>query len=208
MFDPLRFIPEFIYAAVIISICLFVYFRTREMYDLSKHKGIQHFRNTFLFFGLAYAARFVFILFHLSLITLEYHIPRRLFFPASSVLVGYFSTMALFYLAYSVAWKRLDYRKFLVLGNLISVGVALVAHLTRSPYLIALIQLPILGWALYSARSAKHRVLYFLIGLFWLVSMFSIGGGLRLAPEISIVLDLLSVSVFAYLSYKVSKWTG
>ena len=207
MFDPLRFVPEFLYAAIILFTCLFVYFKTREMFELSRYRGIQHFRNAFLFFGLAYASRFVFVLFQLSLITLDYRFPRRLFFPFSGVLVAYFSTMALFYLAYSVGWKGLDYKKFLAWSNVIAVGIAVIAFVTRSPHLIWLVQLPILGFALYSARKAKHRVLYFLIGLFWLLSLFSIGGGFRVPPEFGIVLDLLSVAVFGYLAYKVSKWT-
>ena len=64
-FDPTRFAVEIIYTLLIVVLCFLVYFRTKNIFDLTKHRGIQYFRNAFLFFGLAYSAR---LLIHLIMI--------------------------------------------------------------------------------------------------------------------------------------------
>ncbi|MBU1976265.1 MAG: hypothetical protein KKG59_07725, partial [Nanoarchaeota archaeon] len=64
-FGPHNMIFELIYTLLIVFLCGFVYFKTTELYQLSKYKGISFFRNAFLFFGLAYAAR---LLLHLIML--------------------------------------------------------------------------------------------------------------------------------------------
>ena len=48
---------EIIYSFVIIVCSLMIYFATKELYELSKHKGIKYFRLSFLFFAIAYFFR-------------------------------------------------------------------------------------------------------------------------------------------------------
>ena len=54
----LRIGSELIYTLIIIIMCGIIYFKTKEIFDLTKHKGIGFFRNTFLFFALSYLMRF------------------------------------------------------------------------------------------------------------------------------------------------------
>ena len=49
---------ELIYSFVIILCSLLIYFETKELYELSSHKGIKYFRRSFLFFGIAYFVRY------------------------------------------------------------------------------------------------------------------------------------------------------
>ena len=58
-FNPIRLIPELIYTTIIVIFCYLIYHKTKEIYNLTKYKGIHYFRNTFLFFALAYASRFI-----------------------------------------------------------------------------------------------------------------------------------------------------
>jgi len=51
------FSTEVIYSFVIIACSLMIYFGTKELYELSNHKGIKYFRQAFLFFALAYFFR-------------------------------------------------------------------------------------------------------------------------------------------------------
>ena len=52
---------EILYSIAIAGLCLGTYFKTREIYNLSKHEGLYHFRNIFLYFSLAYLFRLLFI---------------------------------------------------------------------------------------------------------------------------------------------------
>ncbi len=207
-FDPFRFSTEFIYSLLVIVLCITVYVRTRELFELTKYGGIRYFRNAFLFFALAYASRFVFHLYQLGAFALD--VPRHFVFPLMFPFVGYFSTIALFFLAYSMVWKNIRYAHFLIVANIIAVLVAVISHLSRSPLLISLVQLPLIVFTLASSlREGKRhtRALYFLISLFWLINLFALSPGRFLPLEIKIVLQIVSLVVFTFLLYKVAKWT-
>ncbi|MCK5698593.1 MAG: hypothetical protein KAH93_02010, partial [Candidatus Aenigmarchaeota archaeon] len=53
--DPIGFGIELAYTFIVVVLCFLVYYKTREIYDLTGYKGIKYFRRAFLFFGLAYA---------------------------------------------------------------------------------------------------------------------------------------------------------
>ena len=97
---------EFLYTFVIVVCSLMVYFGTRELYELSSHKGIKYFRLAFLFFAIAYFFRsglkFVLVYFGKNI----FDISPRLFGPLSAGIFMYFSSMAVFFLLYSVMWKK------------------------------------------------------------------------------------------------------
>ncbi len=59
LIDPTMLAVELGYTLIVVFICFIIYFKTREIYDLTKYEGIEYFRNTFLFFGLAYIFRFL-----------------------------------------------------------------------------------------------------------------------------------------------------
>jgi hypothetical protein len=51
---------EIIYTSLIIFPSLFIYVKTKKLYDFSKYKGIRYFSNAFLFFTLAFLVRLVY----------------------------------------------------------------------------------------------------------------------------------------------------
>jgi len=209
----LNFGTEFIYTLVIVFLCFLVYYKTKEMYDLTKHKGIKYFRFAFLFFGLSYACRFLIHLIQLSLIAFDFILPKRFLFPVFMVPVGYFSTMAILFLAYSLVWKKLKYRKFINLANIIALTISISAFLYHSPFVLSLIQLPLLISILFivaKKHSKKKKTntlgIYFLIIAFWFVSLFLLGPKGKMPYEVMITLELISIALFSTIYYKVSKW--
>ncbi len=208
-FNPAFLGIEFVYSAIVVFLCIFVYLKTKEMYALTKYKGIQYFRIAFLFFGLAYASRFIFYIIQFSIISFDIFVPRKILFPASFALVSYFSTIALAFLVYSTFWKRLNYKHFILFSNVIALIVVLISHLTRSPLMVALVQLPILGFVLfvnYRKKKNHTKYLYLLLSLFWILNLLVIHSRRLIPFEWKIVLQVLSIGVFAYLIYRVVKW--
>ncbi|MBU1704385.1 MAG: hypothetical protein KJ922_03395, partial [Nanoarchaeota archaeon] len=133
---------ELFYTVLAVFFFFMIYFKTKEMYKLSKHKGIHCFRMAFLFFGLSYLARFLMLLFAMTTRFLfDDYLPRIIMFSITIVLLGYLSTMALFYLIYSQLWKKISHKQFLWFANIIAVTVSIVAFLSRSNGLVTLIQL-------------------------------------------------------------------
>jgi len=177
-FSPMGFGTELIYTLIIVFFCFLVYFKTREIYNLTKHKGIFYFRNTFLFFGLAYASRLFLHLLMIGRIAFDYVVPRMALMPFSHLIVAYFSTMALLYLAYSLIWKKIKVEHFLIFANIIAIFIAVVAFFLRNPMIVSLIQLLLLLITLLiiikknSKKISKIKALYFLIALFWLLNLF------------------------------------
>lgn len=213
MFNPIHFGAETLYTFIVVYFCFLVYHKTKEMYVLTKYQGIMYFRNAFVFFGLAYASRFLFYMFQLSLIAFDYPIPRRMMFPAVFVLTGYFSTIAIFYLAYSTSWKKMEYRKFLVVSNVLAALVAIISAVTRSPQMVSVIQLVLMIATLvlskkgHDKRKSHTFKLYMLISLFWLASLFALEPSHEIHPGFRIILQIFSIGVFATILHKVSKWT-
>jgi hypothetical protein len=139
MRPPLEFLmppqigAELIYSFVIIICSLMVYYSTKEMYELSSYKGIKYFREAFLFFAIAYFFRY-FIQFFLFLFNIRDILE---FSPAyigwiSLFVFLYSSSMAIFYLLYSVMWKKWNHSKSkILLFNLLALVIALIGSSFR-----------------------------------------------------------------------------
>lgn len=212
-FSPAMFISELVYTIIIVVFCFLIYFRTKHIYDLTKYKGIGYFRNTFMLFGIAYLARFLFQVLALSNRTLELFIPFRMFGPFSLVITSYLSTIAIFYLVYSTIWKRIKFNHFLLFSNLIAILLSIIAILNRSPELISLSQLALLIFAvilsLFRQKSKKFsqiKVLYILILIFWLFNFFVTGPRRFIPFEIKSTFQIISLVVFFIIHHKVTKW--
>ena len=210
-FDPTRFVTEFIYTLAIVILCYLIYHKTHEFFELTKHKGIKHFRNAFLFFGAAYLTRFIFLILNISTRSFEISLGWEIR-PFSLVLTSYLSTMAIFYLAYSTIWKRIKLNHFILFSNIIAVSLSLIAFINRSHELLTLFQLVLLIFATVLSLSKKgkkfseSRILYLLILIFWLFSLF-VSGPKRLLPiELRISFQIISIIVFYLIYYKVVKW--
>ena len=99
-FDPVMFGIELGFTVIAVIFCFLIYFKTKEIYELTKYKGIRYFRGAFLFFGLSYVMRFLFSLVLLSRIAFDFFLPRHLIMPLFILPLGYLSTVGIFYLIF------------------------------------------------------------------------------------------------------------
>ena len=213
-FDPWLFIAELAFTIIAVAFCVAIYLRTKRSYELTKHKGILYFRDAFLFFGLSYLLRFLFSLTLLSGIAFDVFLPRGLITPLFIVLLGYFSTVAIFYLFFSSTWKRFDNQTMLILGHTLALLLAVVTFLTHSHEILLYLQAALLIVALVTVfvaskekkRLSQTKILYLLVFILWLLDLWVIGRPRPFAGAIAFFFEILSLVVFAAIYYKVTKW--
>lgn len=215
---------EMIYSFVIIVCSLMIYFGTKEIYELSNYKGLKYFRESFLFFACAYFFRsfikFIMIYFNSQGILLVS--PRILNPIISKFTLGlfiYFSSIGIFYLLYSVNWKKWDSKENLLIFHLTSILIAMFSIFSKNPlsYLgINLFLFVFVIIAVYSSyiqskkKNKKGRGFYFvylLLSFFWILNIIEI-----LIPSffqtIQLIIYLFSLGIFLLILYKVLRKTG
>lgn len=214
-FDPVMLIIESVYTLLVVLLCLLIYFKTKESYDLTKHKGIMYFRDAFLFFGLSYLMRLIFSLTRFYLFE-QRGTGGNPIFPVFLLLMGYFSTIAIFYLFFSSLWKKLGKTHFVIIAHIIALILSVISFITRSQDIFAYLQtalLVIITAIVFLSRQVKKisqiKILYGLILLFWLVNIWILMPRWALGIysfEIKVVLQTISIVIFGLLYYKVAKW--
>ena len=211
---------ELIYSFVLIVCSLMVYYSTKEMYELSSYKGIKYFRESFLFFAAAYFFRY-FIQFILSFFNLRDILefsPMYLGWISLFVFL-YASSMAVFYLLYSVMWKTWNHsRSKLFLFNVLAIIMAVVGSSFRNIGVSLLINVILLAFVLFvlliAKRDSKDKktgkglfVIYLLLFIFWILNVVYI-----LIPQFlelyKLAIYLISILLFMIILYKVLKKTG
>lgn len=217
LIDPAKLTVELGYTLIVVFLCFMIYFKTREIYDLSKHEGINYFRITFLFFALAYIFRFLHIFSLLVNITFDNDLLMNIFrsFPLSLVFNGYFSTLAILSMTYSIIWKNLHIRHTLLLFNIIAILISGIAFISRSPFILILAQAGLLIFTVTMAcyfyiKSRKFSqlfILYVLFLLFWVVNLLTLGPQRLIPFEIQTAFQIISIAVIGIIYYKVAKWT-
>lgn len=210
---------EIIYSFVIIIASLMIYFATKEIYNLSSHKGIKYLRESFLFFAIAFFFRsFIKLFFILSSPSGVFELYRAEFQMFSLLIFIYFSLIAIFYLLYSLTWKKFNKRKvplFLHLGvSLIS--IFLIGFNNVSLYILIniLILILIIFVSVYSYKNSKRQknnlklyTIYFLLFVFWALNAIDV-----LIPNFlqtyQLLIYLSSTTIFLSILYKVLKKSG
>jgi hypothetical protein len=215
----LGFGTEVIYSFVIIICSLMIYFGTKELYELSSHRGIKYFRLAFLFFAIAYFFRsFIkFIIVYLNvpgIFDLNPKIFGILFGTFTLFIFIYFSSMAIFYLLYSVMWKKWNGDKMHYF-HLFSLAIAAFITLYKDPLIHLIMNLflfLIVVFIAYTAYREKHKnnsiyLNYFLLLIFFILNILDI-----LIPKFSqiskLFIYLASSGIFLTILYKVLKKTG
>lgn len=217
---PPEFFIDGFYSLIIIVFALMIFFSTRDIHKLSSHKGLGYFRNAFLFFAIAYFFRFII---KIAFILLNY---KTLFFYGQFISIAtlfvfvYASTMAMFYLLYSVMWKKLPrkYENIFVL-HIVAIIVSIISITTKDNFLILLViqALVFLYVAIESYRSYKRSrrrkgvlnvyIIYILLFVFWILNILEI-----LTPNFLGLVQMLiyaaSVGLFSLILYKVLRKTG
>jgi hypothetical protein len=217
LIDTTELAAELSYTLIVVFLCLMIYYKTREIYDLTKHEGINYFRLTFLFFALAYIFRFLHIFSILERITFDTDFLIDIFrtFPFYLVFNGYFSTLAILSMTYSIIWKNLHIKHTLLLFNAIAILISGIAFISRSPFILILAQAVLLIFTIILAcyfymRSRKISqlfILYVLFLLFWVVNLFALGPQRFIPFEIQTAFQIISIAVIGIIYYKVARWT-
>jgi len=211
---------ELIYSFVIILCSLMIYFATKEMDNLTSYKGIKYFRLSFLFFAFAYFFRYFiqFFIFSFNLGGILEFSP--MFFGAISLFVFlYFSSMAIFFLLYSVMWKKWNHSRLTIfLFNVFALAIAFFIIFFGSVLLYLIINLVLLMIVLFiliiAYRDSKKKlkstgpfILYLLLSIFWILNITDI-----LMPKFlsvyQLIVYLVSIVLFMLILYKVLKKTG
>jgi len=215
---------ELIYSFIIIVCSLMIYFGTKELYELSSHKGIKYFRQAFLFFAIAYFFRsfikFLLTSFNVSRIfDVSYRMLNFTFGQITLFVFMYFSFMAMFYLLYSFVWKKWNGNsKKIYLFHLASLFLSGIIILTQSALVYLCLNALILLFIIYAVctaskcskkKSKKHPLflIYVLLFIFWILNILDI-----LVPNFfqtfQILIYLISLGIFMTILYKVLTKTG
>ena len=208
---------EILYSFIIIAVSLIVYFGTRELYNLTSHKGIKYFRLSFLFFAISFFFRsFIkFLIIHLDIEILELNI--QLIGIISFLIFMYASSMAIFYLLYSVMWKKWNGNK-IILFHILAIIIAFTALIVKIPLLIILIHLILFIFLaiviLISYKESKRRRkgqhlhgIYILLFAFWILNIIDLIITNALGT-FQLLIYIASLGIFLTILYKVSKKVG
>lgn len=212
---------ELLYSFVIMICSLMIFIGTKQIYELSHHKGIKYFRFAFLFFAVAYFLRY-FLKFFLIIFnaTTIHELPRILINPTGSLTLFvflYFSSISVFYLLYSVMWKKWNgNNKKIYLLHILAIIISLVSILSQDKNILLLINLflfLLVSISFYFAhkdsKKKKHTFygVYMLLVFFWVLNILNI-----LIPSffqgIQLIIYLSSITIFLLILYKVIKKVG
>ena len=205
---------ELLYSLIIIICSIVIYFITKELYELSSHQGIKYFRQAFLFFVIAYFLRsFIKVLLHYFNVVEIFDIPKHIFPHVTLFIFMYFSSMAVFYLLYSVIWKGGDENRvylFHGLALIIAVLSAITKDITIRLIIHLFLLLVVFYIVYYSYSKEKNKSLFFiyvLLLVFWILNIFDI-----LIPNVlrtfQLALYVASALIFFFILYKVISVLG
>ncbi|MFH1915705.1 MAG: hypothetical protein ABIJ21_00425 [Nanoarchaeota archaeon] len=213
MFSPFTFTTELVFTIIAVIFCALIYFKTKDIYDLTKYKGIKYFRNAFLYFGLSYIIRFLFSLFMLSMIAFDVFIPRYRIMPFFILILGYFSTAGILYLVFSSLWKKIKAPLIAIFIHGTAIILSLASFFTRSHIILIYLQTALLVFAVVlsilthkAKRISGVRILYFLIFALWLINLWILDRGRVFSFEIKISFQFISLVVFFTIYHKITKW--
>lgn len=211
---------EFLYALIASILLLLIYFQTREFYELTKHKGIKYFRNSFMFLAIAHVFRFISNFFMLSELSPspEFN-TTRLLIILGYALFTFISSLGILSLVYISINKRIQ-KGFFSKGYSIYILAALMfvpMIIFHRPEVFLLTQIALIAFAfimsILSYDKTKKRVkknwmniLYGLFLVFWIIGMFA----KNVRPEyigIKIISYILALLAIGWILYKVVKKT-
>lgn len=187
-----RLLVETLYTLIIMFSCGFLFFRIHSLFRLSSHEGLLHFRNTFLYFALAFLSRYVTYLFVGDVSSPFY------------VLFGVFIGLGGFSLIRSMIWKRFSSYWWLF-SYLVAVLVPVVDYLLHSSYLLFFSQIAlftygvILAWRDYSRNARGVRQLHLIAMVLFLLGWVAnfIGAMLQnMFPIIVLYVYIITATIF------------
>ena len=202
---PIEFVAtELLYFLVISGICIYIFLKTKEYYDLTKHGGIYFFRFTFLYFALA----FLFRMTGAAVIMLDgidiFRLPRN-WLVYNLAFVCFFSMLAVLSLAVTVFSRKIKMRVENLHTILIFVAVlATIMVLWANSYsLLILIQAGILVLtaviALISRNLTFNRANFLILFMLWLINVVLLFRFLAVPIDVRLIMYSISITFFLLL---------
>ncbi len=201
---------EFIYSLLIFLFCFLIYYKTKETYSLSQYEPLKYFRKAFLFFGIAYFIRFA--LYFILIYDLPTICPKKIVFPIVITLVAFFSTLAIFYVGYSILWRKIKSKYiFIIIINILVILLGISSFFLSSLHFIAVFQIIIVITLLIyllnvNKKFSQIKLLYALMLSFWVINLITLNFRKLVPFEIRTVFYIISLIVIATIYFKISKW--
>ncbi len=200
---------ELFYSLIIILSSLFIYLKTKELYDLTQHQGIKYFRNSFLLFGLAFFSRFIIRIMNF----LSDDPLGRGFHQFGLFIFIYAGIAAGLLLIYSIVWKNIKNSKekepyIHIISLIISAFIVFTSKKPNFLFLIAALFI-IAGILAYqynkkSENKIKLLIVYLLLPTAWILNAAA-QIFIRVSITTALVLYTLSSILFLLITYRVSK---
>ena len=194
---------ELVTVLIIVGVSFYIFFKTKEIYDLTKHQGINYFRKAFLFFGIS------------SIVGLLMPILRPFRFILPHVRGGFFLAMilmliAILYAFFSIFWKEFDRERY-IYYIAFSVMIVIFFIDIRSIVLIfeslLFLTIGVISYFKYREKTRKKKksfssiyLIYIALFCFWLLNAIRI----QLAIYFDITgtaISFLSAGIFLYILY-------
>ena len=212
---------ELIYSFVIIVSSLMIYYSTKEMYELSSYRGIKYFRQSFLLFAIAYLFKsFIKVLLVYFGASRILDINTRYIGSLTLFLFMFFGSLAVFYLVYSLMYKKWNGNSYSLLGvfYVISLLISFIIINTREIGVFIGASLFILAIAIFGLyithKQSKEKkkksnmlIIYTLLFIFWILNIINVLIQIN-SDFYQISLYLASIGIFLTILYKVLKKTG
>ncbi|MDA3854740.1 MAG: hypothetical protein PF569_00675 [Candidatus Woesearchaeota archaeon] len=204
-FNPTIFAIETFTMLIVIFSCFLIFYKTKEIYQLTEHKGIKYFRKGFLFFGFGFTIKLLTNLLRPEIINWEV-IDRRVAFGIFVL----FQLISIFYLLSSLYSKKIkEYYIYLITSIIFLLSLFLQTPKLMGLYGFTLIT--ILGITSYIRfKKSKKKLLsqiyiiYILLFGFWIFMMISQTIGRLL--DIQRVYGSIFIAIFfMYILYRVLK---
>ena len=206
---------EFAYLVIMVTLCLIIYFRTKDFYELAGSKSIYFFRRTFLYFALAYVFRIIPSFEILFRTDIDAYLPMW-FHPFGLLMTAFFSTMAILSLAATVFSRQIKIRNELFSSMLmvLSFILSILVFAENSAHMLfafqgAVFLVTLAGAVLIAARHHKkltfNTINYLLLLLAWVLNIIGFSRIVRISYASRIVLYLLSIAIFVLIFIRVIK---
>ena len=210
--SPFVFLSELAFTIALILLCLVIFLKTKELFGLTRYKGIDYFRKTFLFLAISYLFKFISTAIMRS--EMNFQMQRSPLVPVSLMLVSYFSTMAIIYLFLSFSWKNIKLEYINLVAPVLAALISVFAFFSREPLIVVSCQALLLLFAgifchavhKKSKEFSKLFAIYILLSIFWIIGLVELSPRRFFPPELNFIAQLISFIILATIYYKVNKW--
>jgi hypothetical protein len=210
LMNPWHFSLELIMVIIVFFLCFLIFLRTKEIYNLTKHKGIFFFRYAFFYLGFAYLFRFIMIS-SFFLIDIKRFIHPRELMIYGGFITGIFSILGMIYLIASLIYKNYEY-KYINLGIFsLTFIIAFSIIIIKGPLVIFITHICLFLFALgimlfEKKKSFSPRAIYILLLIFWIINYLPMIIGRLLPLEFRMLIAVISIGLFVAVYIKAIRW--